>query len=194
MDLFSLLTSLNVHDVTVRPSNVPVAAINKYVAEAACGLIKCIYLPATTDCLTITFTVDNPSNFSSKKSACNAKIRIQLTNHNDGNPIELATTSCNVRIKANQKSVTRSVTIKINRDYLGPDNTYCINIFADDKQVQHTFWQFLPSECVKLRPEEWFVPTGAYLNINTDEYSDDKLFSPGNAAGGTLYVLSLIHI
>lgn len=188
MDLFSLLTSLNVHDVTVRPSNVPVAAINKYVAEAACGLIKCIYLPASTDRFTITFTVDNPSNFSSKKSACNAKIRVQLTDHNDGNPIELDTTTCNVRIKANQKSVTRSVTIKINRDYLGPDNTYCINIFADDKQVQHTFWQFLPSECVKLNPEEWFVPTGAYLNINTDEYSDDLLFSPGNAAGGTLYV------
>lgn len=188
MDLFSLLTSLNVYDVTVRPSNVPVAAINKYVAEAACGLIKCINLPASTDRFTITFTVDNPSNFSSKKSACNAKIRVQLTDHNDGNPIELATTTCNVRIKANQKSVTRSVTIKINRDYLGPDNTYCINIFADDKQVQHTFWQFLPSECVKLNPEEWFVPTGAYLNINTDEYSDDLLFSPGNAAGGTLYV------
>ena len=188
MDLFSLLTSLNVHDVTVRPSNVPVAAINKYVAEAACGLIKCIYLPATTDRLTITFTVDNPSNFSSKKSACNAKIRIQLTNHNDGDPIELATTSCNVCIKAKQKSVTRSVTMKIDRDYLGPDNDYCINIFADDKQVQHTFVHFLPSEYIKLRPEEWFVPTGAYLNINTDEYSDDKLFSPGNAAGGTLYV------
>ena len=188
MDLFSLLTSLNVHDVTVRPSNVPVAAINKYVAEAACGLIKCIYLPATTDRLTITFTVDNPSNFCSKKSTCNAKIRIQLTNHNDGDPIELATTSCNVRIKANQKSVTRSVTMKIDRDYLSPGNDYCINIFADDKKLQHTFVHFLPSECVKLHPEEWFVPTGAYLNINTDEYSDDMLFSPGNAAGGTLYV------
>lgn len=188
MDLFSLLTSLNVHDVTIRPSNVPVASLNKYVAEAACGLIKCIYLPAATDRLTITFTVDNPSNFCSKKSTCNAKIRIQLTNHNDGAPIELATTSCNVRIKANQKSVTRSVTMKIDRDYLSSDNDYCINIFDDDKKLQHTFVHFLPSECVKLHPEEWFVPTGAYLNINTDEYSDDMLFSPGNAAGGTLYV------
>ncbi|MGN0209765.1 MAG: AAA family ATPase, partial [Muribaculaceae bacterium] len=156
--------------------------------QAACGLIKCIYLPATTDRLTITFTVDNPSNYSSKKSACNAKIRIQLTNHNDGDPIELASTFCNVRIKANQKSVTRSVTMKIDRNYLGLDNDYCINIFADDKQVQHTFVQFLPSECIKWRPEEWFVPTGAYLNVNTDEYTDDILFSPGNAAGGTLYV------
>lgn len=188
MDLFSLLTSLNVHDVTVRPSNVPVAAINKYVAEAACGLIKCIYLPATTDRLTITFTVDNPSNFSSKKSACNAKIRIQLTNHNDGDPIELATTSCNVRIKANQKSVTRSVTMQIDRGYLGPSTDYCINVFADDQQVHHQFVQFLPSEYINLRPEQWFVPTGAYLNVNTEGYSDDLLFSPGNAAGGTLYV------
>lgn len=188
MDLFSLLTSFNVYGVTVRPSNVPVASLNKYLAEAACGLIKCIYLPDSTDRLTITFTVDNPSNYSSKKCACNAKIRIQLTDNNDGDPIELVSTSCNVRIKANQKNVTRSVTMKINRDYLDPDNTYCINIFADDKQVQHTFWQFMPSKCVKLRPEEWFVPTGAYLNINTDEYSDDLLFSPGNAAGGTLYV------
>ncbi|MGN0223322.1 MAG: AAA family ATPase [Muribaculaceae bacterium] len=188
MDLFSLLTSLNVYDVIVRPSNVPVAAINKYVDVAACGLIKCIYLPASTDRLTITFTVDNPSNFSSKKRACNAKIRIQLTNHNDGDPIELATADFNVRIKATQKSVTRSVTMKIDRDYLGPNNDYCINIFADDQQVQHTFVQFLPSECIKLRPEEWFVPTGAYLNVNTDEYTNDLLFSPGNAAGGTLYV------
>ena len=188
MDLFSLLSSLNVYDVTVRPSNVPIAAIRKYVAEAECGLQRCIYLPRSTDRLSITFSVENPSKYASKKRACCAKIRVQLTDYNDGDPIELATTDCNIHIKANQMSVTRSVAIEIDRSRLFPGNHFCINIFADDQKVYNQYICFLRHEDIKLNPSKWFVPTGAYLNVNTDEYSDELLFSPGNAAGGTLYV------